>query len=57
VGPPQVPVDSTAAGDAFNAAYLASRLADQPAADAARAGHALASLVIGAHGALVTLDA
>jgi 2-dehydro-3-deoxygluconokinase len=57
VGQPQAPVDSTAAGDAFNAAYLGARLADQPATEAARAGHALASRVIGAHGALVALDA
>ena len=57
VGQPQAPVDSTAAGDAFNAAYLGARLADQPATEAARAGHALASWVIGAHGALVALDA
>ena len=57
VGPPQVPVDSTAAGDAFNAAYLGARFAGEPAAEAARAGHALASRVIGAHGALVALDA
>ena len=56
VGTPHIPVDSTAAGDAFNAAYLAARLASQSAGDAARAGHALASRVISAHGALVALD-
>jgi len=54
---PAVPVsqvvDTTGAGDAFNAAYLAARLrADQPTA-AARAGHALAARVIQHPGAIM----
>jgi 2-dehydro-3-deoxygluconokinase len=47
------PLDSTGAGDSFNAAYLAARLAGQPAPEAARAGHALASGVVQGYGALV----
>lgn len=52
---PPVPkvVDSTAAGDSFNAAYLASHLTDQPQADCLQAGHALASQVIGTRGAIL----
>jgi 2-dehydro-3-deoxygluconokinase len=49
------PVDSTAAGDSFNAAYIAARLQGNSVLEAAQAGHALAVRVIGAHGALVDL--
>jgi 2-dehydro-3-deoxygluconokinase len=54
VCPEQVtPVDTTAAGDSFNAGYLAARLrADQPAG-AARAGHRIAAIVIQHRGAIV----
>ena len=51
------PVDTTAAGDSFNAAYLAARLRAEAPADAARAGHALASIVIRHRGAIVPKDA
>ena len=53
--PPQVPqiVDSTAAGDSFNAAFLLALEAGQGAEAAARAGCGLASKVIGQRGALV----
>ncbi|MBM2577924.1 sugar kinase [Jannaschia sp. Os4] len=51
--PPAEVVDSTAAGDSFNAGYLAARRAGQGAAPAIRAGAALAARVIGAKGALV----
>lgn len=45
--------DTTAAGDSFAAAYLASRLAGQSPAAAARAGHQLAGIVVGHAGAIV----
>ncbi|WP_375550675.1 sugar kinase [Rhodophyticola porphyridii] len=46
------PVDTTGAGDSFNAAYLAARLTGAPEPEAARAAHALAGKVIGERGAL-----
>jgi 2-dehydro-3-deoxygluconokinase len=46
-------VDTTAAGDSFNAAFLAARLAGAPLPDAVRAGADLAARVIGGRGALV----
>ncbi len=46
-------VDTTAAGDSFAAAYLASRLAGAAPDAAARAGHELAGLVVGYPGAIV----
>jgi 2-dehydro-3-deoxygluconokinase len=51
------PVDTTAAGDAFNAAYLTARLAGQAPAEAARAGHLLAGAVIQHPGAIMPRDA
>jgi 2-dehydro-3-deoxygluconokinase len=47
-----VPVDPTAAGDGFNAAYIAARLAGQGATEAAAAAHRLAAQVIRHRGAL-----
>jgi 2-dehydro-3-deoxygluconokinase len=47
------PVDTTAAGDSFNAAYLAARLTGASAEDAARAGHRLAARVIATRGAII----
>lgn len=47
------PVDSTAAGDSFNAAYLAARLRGAGCAEAIRAGHDLSRKVIAHPGALV----
>ena len=46
-------IDSTAAGDSFSAAYLAMRLRGRGPAEAAQAGHRLASAVIQHPGALI----
>jgi len=47
------PVDTTAAGDSFNAAYLTARLLGQDQALAAQAGNRLAGQVIAHRGALI----
>lgn len=47
------PVDTTAAGDSFNAGFLAARLRGSSGVDACRAGHALASQVIQHRGAII----
>lgn len=47
------PIDTTAAGDSFNAAYLAARLAGDAPEAAARAGHRLAARVIAVRGAII----
>ncbi|MCC6468941.1 MAG: sugar kinase [Alphaproteobacteria bacterium] len=47
------PVDTTAAGDSFNAAYLAARLNGVAPIEAARAGHRLAAAVIRHPGAII----
>ena len=54
VAPPERldPHDTTAAGDSFNAAYLAARLAGADPAQAALAGHRLAGIVIRHPGAI-----
>ncbi len=48
-----VPVDLTAAGDAFNAGYLAARLTNRAPVDAVNAAHRLAGDVIRHPGAIV----
>lgn len=48
-----VPIDTTAAGDSFNAGYMAARLANENPGDAAIAGHKLASEVIRHRGAIM----
>ncbi|MCR8723758.1 sugar kinase [Frigidibacter sp. SLM-1] len=55
--PPAVaqPVDTTAAGDSFNAAFLAAHLTGAGLLEALQAGAALAGKVIGQRGALVEL--
>lgn len=51
--PAQVtPVDTTGAGDAFDGAYLAARLAGRPPADAVRAAQLLAADVVAQPGAI-----
>jgi len=47
------PIDTTAAGDSFNAAYLAARLAGEASTAAASSAHRLASEVIRHRGAIV----
>jgi 2-dehydro-3-deoxygluconokinase len=54
---PVAPVDTTAAGDSFAAAYLAARLAGLSLEDAARAGHRLAGTVVCHPGAVIPLSA
>jgi 2-dehydro-3-deoxygluconokinase len=55
--PGVMPLDTTAAGDSFNAAYLYHRLQGASAAEAARAGHRLAAQVIQYPGAVIPIDA
>jgi 2-dehydro-3-deoxygluconokinase len=47
------PVDTTAAGDAFNGGYLAARLLGRPPPEAAILGHRMASAVIQHRGAII----
>ena len=49
-------IDSTAAGDSFNAGYLAARLTGKSETDALAAGHALASKVVQHRGAILPRD-
>lgn len=51
------PVDTTGAGDSFNAAYLAARLRGLPIDAAAHAGNSLAGVVIRHRGAIAPKDA
>jgi 2-dehydro-3-deoxygluconokinase len=51
------PVDTTAAGDSFNAGYLAARIRGMSPVDAARAGHRLAGAVIMWPGAVIAREA
>jgi 2-dehydro-3-deoxygluconokinase len=57
--PPQplVPLDSSGAGDAFNAGYLAARLSGLPPLAAAAAGHQRAAWVVMRAGAIPPRDA
>lgn len=50
------PVDTSGAGDAFNAGYLGARLRGQEPAQAANAGHALAGWTIMRRGAIPPRD-
>ena len=51
------PVDMTAAGDSFNAAYIKARLDGKDPVAAATQGHRLAAAVIGARGAIIPASA
>ena len=53
----RAPIDTTAAGDAFNAGYLAARLLGAAPERAARAGAAIAGAVTGHRGAIIPRDA
>ncbi len=50
-------VDTTSAGDSFNAGYLAARLQGKSVVEAAQAGHDLASVVIQHRGAIIPATA
>lgn len=56
VGPVEA-VDTTAAGDSFNAAYLAARMLGHAPEQAARAGHRLAAEVVRHRGAVMPVAA
>jgi 2-dehydro-3-deoxygluconokinase len=48
----QVPIDTSGAGDAFNAGFLAARLKGAPLEAAALVGHQVAGLTIMRQGAI-----
>ncbi len=50
---PTTPIDTTAAGDSFNAGYLSARLSGSSVTSACRNGHTLASKVIQHRGAII----
>ncbi len=55
VSAPVRPVDTTGAGDSFNGAYLAARLAGRSVLDAVKLGQAASRVVVGQRGALAPM--
>jgi 2-dehydro-3-deoxygluconokinase len=53
--PVQDIVDTTGAGDSFNAGYLAARMSNHEPVEAAKLGHRVAGRVIGERGALLAM--
>ena len=53
--PVQNIIDTTGAGDSFNAGYLAARMANHEPLDAAKLGHRVAGRVIRERGALLAM--
>ncbi len=53
--PVQDIVDTTGAGDSFNAGYIAARMSNREPVDAAKLGHRVAGRVIGERGALLSM--
>ena len=53
---PVIPVDTTGAGDSFNAGYLAARLGGADVASSVRSGQGLSALVVQHPGALLPRD-
>lgn len=49
---PVIPVDTTAAGDSFNAVFVAAHIRGRDPVPVAQAGHRLAAHVIGYRGAI-----
>jgi 2-dehydro-3-deoxygluconokinase len=50
------PVDTTGAGDSFNGAYLAARLAGHASAEAVLCAHRVAAAVVQVRGALAPFE-
>ena len=53
--PVQDVVDTTGAGDSFNAGYIAARMSNREPVDAAKLGHRVAGRVIRERGALLAM--
>ena len=53
--PVQDIVDTTGAGDSFNAGYIAARMSNREPVDAAKLGHCVAGRVIRERGALLSM--